>query len=279
MAIWNPIGRPESGRRIVRAVCAFTLVELLVVIGIIALLISILLPALSRAREASNLVACGSNVRQLMMAFRMFSNEHRGTMPGGYSWRLHPEKPYLIDQDWKGDWLMGRQDFGGMFNEAKNAPQAGTIFPYVNENFKVYRCPARPQMTMGSGRGSNGRFDYAFFQVFAGARISNIKNGSRFRYPDGHYSNVPVPIICEEEANFGINGGNIEGGHANSDRVARLHRSGNGNGSHFASIDGSVHFFVEPGDLDCHQWYAIPPSGKETDLGDGSSIFGYWNTK
>jgi prepilin-type N-terminal cleavage/methylation domain-containing protein len=60
---------------------AFTLVELLVVIGIIALLVSILLPALNKAREAANRAYCLSNLRQLNTMMRIYGNMYRDACP------------------------------------------------------------------------------------------------------------------------------------------------------------------------------------------------------
>jgi prepilin-type N-terminal cleavage/methylation domain-containing protein/prepilin-type processing-associated H-X9-DG protein len=70
---------PPAGRR-----RGFTLVELLVVIGIIALLITMLLPALSKARQQAQTVACLSNLRQIGMASMLYASQNRGSTVPGY---------------------------------------------------------------------------------------------------------------------------------------------------------------------------------------------------
>jgi len=64
-----------------RCKAGFTLVELLVVIGIITLLIGILLPALTKARKAANSVSCSSNMRQIGQVIAMYSGENKGFFP------------------------------------------------------------------------------------------------------------------------------------------------------------------------------------------------------
>jgi prepilin-type N-terminal cleavage/methylation domain-containing protein/prepilin-type processing-associated H-X9-DG protein len=65
---------------------AFTLVELLVVIGIIAVLVGILLPVLSKARESAIAIQCMSNLRQIAVADQMYVNQYRWHMPGWWEY-------------------------------------------------------------------------------------------------------------------------------------------------------------------------------------------------
>ena len=67
----------------------FTLVELLVVIGIIALLISILLPTLSKARESANKTVCLSALRQMGQVLQLYANDFKGKVPIGYAQSKH----------------------------------------------------------------------------------------------------------------------------------------------------------------------------------------------
>lgn len=96
---------------------AFTLVELLVVIGIIAVLIGILLPSLSKAQRQARMTACLSNQKQLITALFMYVQDNKGAFPGGpgfakvagnntpiyypglASWDAVARNPYSCNQD------------------------------------------------------------------------------------------------------------------------------------------------------------------------------------
>jgi prepilin-type N-terminal cleavage/methylation domain-containing protein len=239
----------------------FTLVELLVVIAIIALLIAMLLPVLSRAKENARGVVCQRNQRQLAGAFLLFAHDNKGQLPGNFHDRGNPIAARRC-------WLMG--DTNGFYT---NAPQSGTIFPYVARKMDVYRCPSFVEGNPGTGEASNGRFDYAAFLVFAGAKVTRIKPMSRFTFVNGRTENWPTPLICDEDPAFGINVNNMEGGHCNTDKMAHRHHKG----AYYASIDTSVHWFDEPPALDSRKWETETASGWISLGAVPVPTWGWWN--
>ena len=158
----------------------FTLIELLVVISVIALLLSILLPSLSRVKEHARVTVCMSNIRQLGVVFQFYLlDDEKRRFPFN-------NDNYLAEY---GDLAMayggGEQTVFGIAMLPK--PEERLFYPYLKD-FDVYRCPSDKGMEL----------------PIAGGYLkpsSFIANGTSYRYNYYPLGNIPVPGVADR---FGI---------------------------------------------------------------------------
>jgi prepilin-type N-terminal cleavage/methylation domain-containing protein len=118
----------------------FTLVELLVVIGIIAVLIAILIPALGKAREQANRAKCLSNVRQIHIAFVMYAQANKDQVPLAYG--THAQWNYVI---WDTRWTGGTYLTYGCLYETRLIKEGEALYCPTQSNEDVmYNTPTNP---------------------------------------------------------------------------------------------------------------------------------------
>jgi prepilin-type N-terminal cleavage/methylation domain-containing protein/prepilin-type processing-associated H-X9-DG protein len=212
---------PLTGRRGLREASGFTLIELLVVIAIIAILAAILFPVFSRARESARRSSCLNNEKQLTLAFMMYAQDNKETLP-----------PSVIN-------------IGGRW-----VPWDDLIEPFVKSD-KSFKCPS------DSVKRAPGRAARSYAMNDQLAYKMQMTTGQAWTGQGMKLGSIPSPSRYVLLTEWHV-AGNVrsEGNYQTkmTEPLANEYYHDGGEGNNFSFFDGHVKYY-QRGQLDTNQNY------------------------